>query len=362
MADRITGFVTPTFEESFARAKADYASRLGSNPQLRNGVVPVLAHVDAMLATGEYTYLDWLAAQTLPLYADGENLDAWGRMFGVLRKPAERATGTATMTGNDGAVIPVGAALTATDGTAYSVTVSATIAGGSAAVAVQADEGGAVGNRVGGETLSLVEAVEGVDPEATVVSLAGGVDVEDDGAPGVAEDYRGRVLERIRTPPHGGSAADYVLWAKATPAVAVTRAWVDPGAMGEGTVVVRFMVDGSTETGIPTAEMVALVQAYIDGQRPVTAQAFALAPVGVPLDLTITGLDPDTADVRAAIADELADLVYRKGFPACTVYHSWIVSAISTAAGEDHHATVAPAGDIAHAAGEIPIKGVVTYA
>ncbi len=362
MADRLTGFETPTFEALFAQARADYASRIASNPMLRNGVVSVLAHVDAMLAAGEYSYLDWLSGQTLPLYADGVNLDAWGRMFGVIRKPAARADGTVTMTGNDGKVIDAGTALTSADGTAYSVTVSATVVGGAAVVAVRADAGGATGNRAVGEPLTLTEAVEGVDPEAVVVAISGGVDVEADGEPGVAEDYRGRVLDRIRMPPHGGSAADYVRWAKETPGVAVTRAWVDPGAMGEGTVVVRFMVDGSTPTGIPTPEMVALVQAYIDAQRPVTAQVFVFAPVGVPLDLTITGLDPDTADVRAAIAAELADLVYRKGFPGCTIYHSWIVSAISTAAGEDHHASVVPVGDLAHAVGQIPVVGAVTYA
>lgn len=362
MVDRITGFPAPTFDDLLTRSLAAYASRSGSNPQLRNGVIRTMAYVDAMMAAGEHAHIDYLAGQTLALYATGENLDACGRENGVFRKPPARAEGTVTMTGNTGAVIDAGAALAAADGTAYTVTAGATVVGGVAVVAVRASEGGAAGNRVAGEALALVEAAEGVDPQAVVIAISGGADVEEDGAPGVEEHYRGRILEYRRNPPQGGSNTDYAKWVADTPNVPVTRAWVSPKELGRGTVTVRFMVDGATETGIPTPEQVALVQAYVETRDPAPADTYVVAPIGVPLDISISGLNPDTPAVRAAIAAELADLIYRRGFPGCTIYRSWIGAAISNAAGEDHHASVEPSGDIAFGIGEIPIVGEVTYA
>ena len=198
MADRLTGFDTPTLTESLEQARSNYASRLGTNPNLRRGVIPVLPFVDGQLVTGGIR-LSRLhcRADHLALYATGENLDAQGRMFRVARKAPSRASGTVAMTGTDGATIGEGTALIADDGTAYTVTAESTVADGEAVVSLRADDGGDAGNRVAGETLTLVESLSGVDPTATVVAMAGGADEEEDGAPGVLEHYRARVVAAI---------------------------------------------------------------------------------------------------------------------------------------------------------------------
>ena len=82
--------------------------------------------------------------------------------------------------------------------------------------------------------------------------LDGGTDEETD------EELRARVLRRIRQPPMGGDAYDYVAWALAVPGV--TRAWCSPLEMGIGTVTVRFMMDDlrADNDGFPIADDIAV--------------------------------------------------------------------------------------------------------
>lgn len=363
MADRLTGFDMPTFDELLAQARAAYAARLATNPQLPRGVVYALALVDAMLAFGLYGVLDVLAGQTLPLYATGDNLDAWGRMLKLARTGAVRASGQAAATGEEGRTIPAGALWVSDsdDGQTYKTIADAVIAAGTATVELQAVTAGEGGNRVTAETLTLIEAIEGIDVTATVISIAGGAEAEQDGAPGVAEYYRGRILERLRMPPHGGNDADHIAWAKEA-GVSVSKAWVEPATADSPVVWLRFLIDGVTVDGIPSAADVATVAAYLETQRPVgEVELRVRAPAGVPLDVTISGLTPDTAEVRAAIAAELADMIVRQRYPGCTVYRSWVGEAISTADGEEAHTLVEPAADITYASGEVPVLGEVNF-
>jgi uncharacterized phage protein gp47/JayE len=87
-----------------------------------------------------------------------------------------------------------------------------------------------------------------------------------------------------------------------------------------------------------------------------------VAPVAVPLDLTITGLTPDTAAVRAAIEAEIIDLLRREAVPGGTILLSHLREAISIAAGEADHALTIPAANVTHATGELAVLGTITWA
>ena len=123
---------------------------------------------------------------------------------------------------------------------------------------------------------------------------------------------------------------------------------------------------GGADKGIPTADQVAQVAAYIGARRPVTADVTVAAPSPVPLDLTIDTLTPDTAAVRAAIEAEIADLVVREAKPGGAIPISQITEAISSAEGETDHQLTAPAGTgipprVTHAADEIAVAGLITW-
>ncbi|KZB73241.1 MULTISPECIES: baseplate J/gp47 family protein [Thalassospira] len=361
---KLTGFQTPDFAELRATSKAHYEGELGQGVTVGQGPVPAMPYVDGLLAKGAYGYIDHVAAQTMVLYATEENLDAHGYTWGVKRNQATRGGGSVSATGLAGASFPVPQTARDKSGTEFRLVEGVVLDGsGEASASFVAVDPGAAGNLEAGAKLTLTSPVEGVDPVLVVSSagFSGGSDTELDGRKGISEHYRGRILDRIRTPPHGGNQDDYVKWAKEVSGV--SRVWPSPREMGLGTVTVRFMMDKlrADSEGIPTAADVDLVAAHINAERPVTGDLFVVVPIAKPINVTISGLDPDTPETRSAIEAEIRDMLYRRGEPGVTVSKSWLIEAVAIAAGEDRHKMTVPAGDVVCEIGEIPVIGAVSY-
>ena len=253
-------------------------------------------------------------------------------------------------------MIPINTIVQRSDAVEFMTDAEATISGGVASVAVTAVVAGTNSNTAASSAANLVTPIAGVNSAATVNSggLANGTDTETDDA------LRIRLLDRIQQPPHGGADFDYTKWALEV--AGVTRAWVYAQELGLGTVSVRFVVDDHESSIIPDSTKVTEVQDYIDALRPVTAAVTVVAPVAVPLDLTITGLSPATSTVQAAVTAELTDLLRREAEPGGTILISHIREAISVAAGEVDHALTTPSADVTHSTGEIAILGTITWA
>ena len=345
-------FDRPTLAQIVDRVSTDVYSRLSADDILRRSDAAVYARVVAGVTHGLYGMVDWLSRQLIYDTAEAEYLDRWASIWGITRTPAAAATGTVTLTALVGAVLPLGAVLQALDGVQYATTAAVTFTATTAVVAVQAATAAASGNRTTGQTFALVTSAPGVQSTATAGAMSGGADVETDDA------LRARLLTRIQTPPHGGSAADYVAWALEVPGV--TRAWCYSQELGADTVTVRFVRDLDA-TLIPDAAEVAAVQAYLAVRRPVTAQLFVVAPVAAPLNFTIA-VTPNTTAVKAAVQAELADLVLRESIPGSTLLLSHIRAAISAAAGETNYVMTAPVADVASATGNITTMGTITWA
>ncbi len=349
-------FERPTLSALRTQARADIAAKLtGTDPALRRAVFRVLADAMANLAHHQYGYLDWIVRQVIPATAEGAYLDRWCRLVGLTRKPATAAGGAVIATGTDGTAIAAGATLTRSDGVVYAVTAGATITAGTATLTVLAQTAGADGDLDAGAALTFVTAIPGVTGTATVGAdgLRGGGPAETDTA------LRERLIARLSEPPAGGAAHDYVAWALELPGV--TRAWVLPLNRGLGTVDVTFVMDGRVDI-FPEAGDVAEVQAHIDALRPVTADCIVFAPDPAPIDITITGLSPDSAAVRGAVESELAAQIARDASPAGTIRRSRLMEAVSRAAGENWHTMTVPSGDVTQAAGSLAILGTVTFA
>lgn len=347
-------FSRPTLQELINRTSADAVARLGLEELLRRDDMQVLTRVLSGASHSLHGHVAWLAEQIIIDTAEAEYLARWANIWGVDRKPAAAAVGNVTLNGSNGIVIPAGTALVRTDGAEYTTNAEATIAGGTATVAVTASVAGAAGNALASTALNLVSPITGVNSQVTVASggLTGGADTETDDA------LRARLLARIQAPPHGGAKADYIAWALEV--AGVTRAWVYPGELGLGTVTVRFVRDDDASI-IPDAAEVQSVQAYLDALRPVTAALTVVAPVAVPLNLTIQ-LTPNTSTVQAAVLAEIKDLLRRAAEPGGTILISHIREAISLAAGETDHVLTVPAADVTHTVGQIATMGTITWA
>lgn len=344
----------PSLSELIVRTEQDLASRLGLSQLIPQGPAAAIARVIAGAAHGQYGRIDYQALQTWPDTADAENLDRFGALFSLPRKPAAAAYGSVTFVGVTGTTIAAGAVLQRADGVRFTTQSPATLIAGAAVVPVLAVLPGYAANTAGLTVLQLASSVSGTVTSVTVESagLSGGADQEGD------DPFRARLVQRMASAPSVGTAADYERWSLEV--AGVTRAWPLPANQGAGTVGLTFVLDEDPISIIPTATKVAEVQAYLDARKPLEVGLLVFAPILVTVDFTIAVV-PNTAAVRAAVAASLADLFLREGAPGSTIPLSHVREAISLAPGETDHALTVPATDIVVGAGEIPTVGTITW-
>jgi uncharacterized phage protein gp47/JayE len=346
-------FDRPQLSRLIDQGAAEFESRLpGILARARRSLVGVLNRVTAGGLSALYQYVEYLNRQVWADTCDVENLPRHGARWGVPRKEAAPATGSVSFTGITGTDVPAGTVVMRSDGTRFATVNPVTLVAGTATAEVTAEVAGQAGNAAIATVLQLESPIAGINSGVTAfTALAGGADIED------AEDWRARILARKRRVPQGGSLYDYEDWALEVPGV--TRAWASRGEMGAGTVTVRFTRDEDVSP-IPDAGEVATVQAHIDERRPVTADAFVVAPIGAPVDFTIQ-LTPNDAAVRAAVFAELLDVIRREGEPGGTLLITHLREAVSIAAGEENHIMTVPNADVAMTTGQLPMMGVITW-
>ena len=338
---------TPTLTQVRQNNRDYIVGRLGA-PLVPNSVGRVLADANGGNAHLALQYLDWLSLQLLPDTAETRFLDKWANIYLVNadgsrgRKQATYAAGQITATGTTGTVLPSGTRLTGptSAAVAYETVADLTLGAALAAVAVRALDAGAAGNLDAGTRVSLAIGAAGVSGQSVVVGaggLTGGADEETD------DELRVRVLARIRQPPMGGDADDYVNWALEV--AGVTRAWCAPNEVAVGTVTLRVMCDDlrASSGGLPTAGDLAAVQAFVDTVRPVTVKEFfVVAPTFQPVNFAIINMQGDSVALRNAIAASVKTMLRQRAKPAyalngvlqpaTTIPAAWVSEAIFSAA------------------------------
>ena len=336
----------------------------GADASIPNSVLRVVSDAMGALCHLALQYIDWLALMLMPDTAETEWLDRHGDIWLVNddgttgRKLASLASGTVNFTGTAGTIVPQGTQLTYNEFTqivGYETLEQITIGDLPSPASIRALDPGSAGNRTGGDALAVQEAPVGVDSTATVIIVDGGADQETD------DELRYRVLERIRAPPMGGDAEDYVNWTLRVPGV--TRAWSYPLEMGIGTVTVRFMCDDlrADNDGFPLPEDVQAVSDYLDTVRPVAVKDFFVeAPIPFPIDLRISYLDVDNASTRAAITQSLLDVFMQRTKPGIKWYRAWTDEGIINAPGVNAYDLVAD-DVVMPSPGHMPVLGDIRY-
>lgn len=334
----------PTLAEArgLSRDAVIEALRVGALPG--NCPAGILADDNGALAFLVLQYIARQADEYLPDRAGEQMLQRWADIFLPNgRKAATYSVLTATLSGPAGVVVSQGTQFSA-NGILFQATAAATLGGTGVltTISVRALTAGIVGNLDNGTSLSLVVAISGVTASAAVTGITSyGVDIES------IDSLRDRVLFRIRKPPMGGSADDYVAWAREVPGV--TRAWAAPHEVALGTVTIRFMMDELRAAfgGYPIQADCDAVAAHIATVRPVTvSDIYVFAPIPQGVNLAVTNLSPDTPSTRAAIQSSLRDMFKQRAaparavngrlVPAQTIYAAWQSEAISAADGVDY--------------------------
>jgi uncharacterized phage protein gp47/JayE len=359
-------WTTPTLSDVRGLVRDSLRAKLpGSDANVPNSVLRVLSDITGAVCHLTLQYIDWLALQLLPDTAETVWLDRHGHIWltnadgSTGRKLATQASGTADfVTSASSVLVPNGTLLSYSTGVTYQTTadIQTDATGLPTPAPIVAIDPGTIGNLDPGTVLALQSQLTGIVDSITVDTLDGGTDDETD------DELRARVLQRIREPPMGGDADDYVAWAESV--AGVTRAWCAPMEMGVGTVSVRFMMDDlrASNGGFPLQTDVDAVSAYLDTVRPVTVkECYVLAPLKQPIDFDIANLNPDTTAVRAAIEQAILDMLYQYATPGQTIYAAWKFSAVLGAAGVVSFDMTTVEDDMMPDAGHMATLGDIYY-
>lgn len=348
-------FTRPTRTGLADQARAEIDARLsGADSRLRRSILDTLARVLAGGLYGLYSFLDWGVSQMFPDTAATENIERWASLYGFARTVAVASQGDVDFTGTNASIVPAGSILNRADGTTYTTDAIATIASGVATAAVTASVVGVGGDAVAGVALTTQSTIPGVNSAVVVATggLVSGADAQSD------ESLRETVITRMREPPHGGAQFDYDTWVKVIPGI--TRVWVESDfATNPGELTVYFVLDGFANI-FPSAGQLLIVSNILEPVRPVTAKITVAHLVQQPIDFTIS-VEPDTAEVRAAVIAELKSLLTREAVPGGTIKASRISEAISKATGETSHTITVPSADIVSSAGNLAYQRNFTW-
>lgn len=365
-------WTTPTLSELVTRAVRAFSAHMpGADAALRRNNLNPVAKVVAGVHHGLHVHADYIARGRFVLTADGDLLDRHGAQMkpAVPRREAAPASGFVVATAPVTAQLFAGNTFTRSDGAVYTVSTGVVLVSGAPTnVQVVAVEPGAAGNTDAAAVMTTENGVAGIVAEVGADGLTGGADLEGH------ETYRHRLLFAKAFPEHAGALPDFVRYVSEV--AGVTRVFVEPGINGRATVGLYPLFDDTRANGIPSAGDLTRVSDHIADRAPGGVLAYVLAATTQAIDVTISGLSPDTPEVRLAVVEELRAMVASKGRVAGVSYshpsmpflaspvsfpRSWFWEAISSASGETSHVVTAPAADTAITAGAVPTLGTVSF-
>jgi len=362
-------FTRPTLQQIISRIKGDFKSGLGLQAILRRSFLDVMSKAYGAASHTLHGHISsGITDKFFPDTGDEATVIRWGTLYNLPRNDATFAKLVLDVIGTTGGTLPAGKIYVRSDGVEYEVDDETPIpAATTVQVIVTAKVEGADGNMSDGDALSLQSSEAGIESEALVNSTnTEGEDQEP------IEDYRVRVLERLGFPPSGGTANDYIGYAKTV--TGVTRVWVLPGHLGEGSVGVTFVEDNEIPI-IPGPAKVDEVQLALLELAPVSADVFTFPPTEKEISPEIQ-LKPNTTAVQDAVIAELEDLMAREAQVRGAIDPlqvglgitfdgkikiSQINEAISIAAGEQDHVLISPTSDVTPEVGGLVTLGTPVF-
>ena len=366
-------FTRPTLDTIVKRIKADFKTGLNLQAILIRSFLDIFAKAFGGASHTLHGHIDF--GINKKFFPDGANPDEatvvrWGTLFNVIRNDANFAELTMEFTGTTGGTVLDQAILVRSDGVLYTLQVEAVVpAAGTIQANVVCQTEGEIGNLADGEFLTLQSSVPGVSSSVEVITTI--IEGEDQES---LIDYQTRVIERMQDPPAGGKVTDYVSFGKTV--TGVTRVWVLPDHLGEGTVGLTFVEDGNIPASIiPSPAKVTEVQEAVEALKPISADLFVFVPIELEMNPEIQ-LKPNTTDVQNAVISELDDLLAREAQVRDAsdpdqvgvgvqfdgkIKISQINEAISIAAGEEDHILISPTADVQPQTGGLVTLGTPIF-
>lgn len=168
------------------------------------------------------------------------------------------------------------------------------------------------------DNLTITEPVIGVDKTVTITEI-----LVQPKAGETIDLYRQAILNAIQLEPQGGSRADYRQWSTDAQGVRLVYPYVrDVDASIIDLYVEATIVDSIDGKGTPSSTILDDVADVVEmdpdvtkpinerGRRPMQADVRVSAISLVPVDITITGLNDDSAAVKTAIESSITEFLY----------------------------------------------------
>lgn len=316
-----------------------------------------------ILAPGAYVFwegLQALRAQVPISFVDetsGSFIDKDAAGYGITRKPGTAASVTLTFTGSAGTTVPAGTLCVTQDGLGFATDEDLTLGeDGRGTVTATADAVGTAYNVPAGAIVSTQQAVSGVTSLTNETAAVGGTDPESDAA------LFARLDAYKKTPPTSGNDRHYHQWAlevNGVGAASVIRCWDGPGTVK---VIIADM-----ELKPVTEELRAEVAAYIETQRPVTAEVTVESAAGVPVEVSVTVSTDGTVfklDTEQELTEQLAEYLGEIAFTeGAEVVYNRVLALVMGLPGVTDCSGLTVNGGTANVpldATQIPMLGTVT--
>lgn len=360
-------FDRPSLSEIISRIKSDYNTYVdNSSTFLRRSFYDVTGKIFGGAHHLQYDYLEYVKDQLFIMTADLENLKLHGAEYGIYLDSGTKSTGSIVASGTAGTSIPAGTQLQSTTGNNYIFDSTVNIgAGGTVTTTITASSSGVASDEDSGTVLSFVSPIANVNSTCTVAGsgLTGGENEETE------DEYRTRILNRKRKPPHGGIAQDYENWALEY--TGVTRAWAIEQYYGIGTVGLVVIMDNEDDI-FPDETTRNAIKDYINSHTdpttgktvgtPVTAKPGFIIIDAEPRSVNLTlQLDPNTSAMQTLVTSNLNDAILQYAGPGETVALSQLYEAITTTTGEIKSKITAPTDDITTATNQVHVAGTYTF-
>ena len=269
-----------------------------------------------ILAPGAYVFwegLQALRAQVPISFVDetsGSFIDKDAAGYGITRKPGTAASVLLTFIGSAGTTVPAGTLCVTQDGLGFATDEDLTLGeDGRGTVTATADAVGTAYNVPVGAIVSTQQAVSGVTSLTNEAAAAGGTEPETDTA------LFARLDAYKKTPPTSGNDRHYHQWAlevNGVGAASVIRCWDGPGTVK--VIIADMALHPVTE------ELRAEVAAYIETQRPVTAEVTVESAAGVPVTVSVTVETDGTVfkldterELTERLAEYLGEIAFTEG-------------------------------------------------
>jgi len=285
-------YTPPTTAAIKAQIIADIEGAIGQTvPILPVAFVRVLAGALAGPLSLLYRLIAWAYRQIFPSTAELAALILIGERYGITLRASVAAIHTITISGDDDTAVPAGT-LWNVGSFVYQQVALVTIAGGVATAEIECLTSGDDTTQANATALTLPSPVPGVTGAVIASTVVTGEDAE------TTEEFRARIIERMKRQPQGGATGDYVAWAMEV--AGVVKAIVD--LVGTD-VVVYPLVALTGSARLPGSTKLDEIEAYLQSpaRRPLCATVVALAAEERTASLTIGGLSPSDATTKAAI-------------------------------------------------------------